>query len=109
VDASLLVASVLIGAAAYRAWRIIALDQITDPIRVWLIRREGRFWEFVGDLIGCVFCLGFWMAGIGAILVSFGRWSVIETVVVWAAASAVAGLLGEVDGLLTRQSESSGL
>lgn len=109
MDAGLIVASLLIGLAAYRGWRIVGKDQITEPFRVWLIRHDGRFWDFIGDLIGCAWCLGFWIAGAGTIVVSIGRWSVIETVIVWAAASAVAGLLGEVDGLLSRRSESSGL
>lgn len=108
MDIALLVASTLIGIAAYRAWRIVGKDQITEPIRAWLIDRDNRFAMFILDLIGCAWCLGFWIAGAVSILVAVGRWSVLETVIVWAAASGVAGLLGEVDGLLTRHAESQG-
>lgn len=108
MDAALLAASVLIGAAAYRAWRIVGKDQITEPFRVWLIRHDGRFWDFISDLIGCPWCLGFWLAGAITFLFS-GGWSIQQFAVVWLAASAVTGLLGMVDGLLGRQSESSGL
>lgn len=108
MDAGLLVASALIGLAAYRGWRIIGKDQITEPIRAWLIQRESRLAMFVLDLIGCAWCAGFWLAGIGAFVVFHHGGNVAHVVIVWLSASAVAGLLGMVDGLLTRRSESPG-
>lgn len=109
MSVGLLVASLLIGVAVFRVWRIIGKDQITEFVRVWLIQREGRISVFALDLIGCAWCLGFWLAGAATILIAIGRWTVLETLLVWAAASGIAGLLGEVDALLTHKSESSGL
>ena len=105
MHAGTLIAAALIGVASFRLWRIIAKDQIAEPVRVWLLRREGRVWTWIQDLVTCPWCLGWWIAGTLAILMSIERWEPIETVIVWCVASAVTGLLGEVDQLLANKLE----
>ncbi len=54
--------------AAYRLFRLAAWDTITEPIRWWVtgyddhggMRRRRPDW--IGDLWGCPFCLGFWIS-----------------------------------------------
>lgn len=94
----LLLAAVLLGLASFRAWRIVATDQITEPLRVRLLMAEGRFWTFVSDLTFCPWCLGWWIAGAGAAgLAVTAGWSPLEFALVWLAASAVCGLVAKQD------------
>jgi len=100
----LLVAIAVVGLAAYRIWRIVGRDQIGDPIRVWLIRRPGPVWTVIGDLLGCVWCLGFWLSGVIAVIALWGE-PLLHIGLVWCAGSVVAGLLGEIDDVLSRKAE----
>ncbi len=50
---------VLLGLAAYRTWRLIAEDTITEPVRQRLVRRE-----YVSELVSCPWCLGSWIAAV---------------------------------------------
>lgn len=94
-----LIASALLGLATYRAWRIPALDQITEPLRSALISREGRWWVFLTDMILCPWCLGFWIAGAGAITLTVTQgWDLLGLVLVWLSASALAGVIAGVTG-----------
>lgn len=67
--------TVLLALAAYRVWRLVALDDITEPLRAFLVGSddddpedpigtevEGGYWEALDDFIACPFCLGFWTA-----------------------------------------------
>jgi hypothetical protein len=101
----MLIAVILIGLASYRLWRIVGRDQIADPIRVWLINREGRFWTFVGDLLHCAWCLGWWLAGAITVALFWGS-PLLHIALIWCGASAVAGLLGMLDDLLSRRLEA---
>jgi hypothetical protein len=50
--------AVLLGLAAWRAWHLLALDDITDrPRRYVTNERDGLL-----DFIECPYCLGFWVA-----------------------------------------------
>lgn len=101
----LLIATVLIGLASYRLWRIIGRDQIADPVRVWLIGREGPAWAFVGDLLNCAWCLGWWLAGAITIAVLWGS-PLLHIGLVWCGSSALAGLFGVLDDLMSRRLEA---
>lgn len=100
-----LIAVAVIGLAAYRLWRIVGRDQITDPFRAWLMAREGRVWDFVEGLLHCAWCLGWWLAGAITIALFWGS-PLLHIVLVWCGASAVAGLLGALDDLLSRRLET---
>jgi hypothetical protein len=84
--------------AVYRVWRIIAVDQITEPIRARFIFRDGRVWRWVADLIGCAFCLGWWLSGVAAVAyvgaLGLSGWWVW---LLWPAVSCVVGFLGKID------------
>ncbi len=66
-------ALVLLGLAAYRTWRLLAEDDITDKARRY-VTRLGPKWQQEGDpipdgyrfkamqFINCPWCLGFWAA-----------------------------------------------
>ena len=85
--------------AVYRVWRIIAVDQITEPIRARFIWREGRVWQWIADLIGCPWCLGWWLSGVAAaayvVALGLSWWWVL---LLWPAVSCVVGFLGKVEG-----------
>lgn len=94
----LVLAAVLVGAAGYRAWRIFGLDSITEPLRAKLLEREGRVATFIADLIMCPWCLGWWICGALAAMVTLALgWSVSAFILVWLASSTVCGLLGGRD------------
>lgn len=92
-----LIATLLIGVAGYRLWRVIALDEITEPIRNWLHgrRRNLRMVNGVLALSYCVWCLGWWITGaLSAVVIYWQDWSWWSLVLLWPAGSAVAGILG---------------
>lgn len=95
----LAVASALIGAAGYRAWRIFGLDTITEPARAWLIARDDRpAVRWFTDLILCPWCLGWWICGVLTIVVALAlNWTALAAVLVWLASSTVCGMLGGRD------------
>ena len=91
------VAALLLGVAVHRAWRVIALDQITEPLRARLIEREGRGWEFLTDMVLCPWCLGFWIAGAGALTLTLTQgWPILGLLLVWLASSGIAGILASL-------------
>jgi hypothetical protein len=84
--------------AVYRVWRIIAVDQITEPIRARIIFRTSRLWDWIADLITCPWCLGFHLSGIAAVAyvgaLGLSWWWVV---LLWPAVSCVVGFLGKLD------------
>lgn len=115
----ILLYALLIGLAAYRAYRIIAEDSITEPLRDWLYDTEKRVtishpagkgaWieertqhrhvrSFLADLFTCPWCIGFWYCGIGAWLVAdLENYNPAEFALVWLAASGICGLTKGID------------
>lgn len=55
----MIVFAVIIGAASYRLWRLVAEDAITEPAREWVLERSP---EKVRELVECPWCLGSWVA-----------------------------------------------
>lgn len=91
---NLLCYSILIGLASWRSWRIAALDIITERPRNWLYGKAdfNVVAGFFADLIGCVYCLGFWLACVGAWLVSdLMDYGIVEFSLLALAGSAIAG------------------
>lgn len=84
--------------AVYRLWRIIAVDQITEPIRARFIWRDGAVWQWIADLIGCAFCLGWWLSGVASVAyvgaLGLSWWWVW---LLWPAVSCVVGFMEKLD------------
>lgn len=95
----LLAASVLVGLASYRVWRIIALDQITEPFRAPLLTRTDQGWaRWLMDGITCAFCLGWWInVAVGFAVALWMDWNAAECALVWFASSTVTGILARGD------------
>lgn len=87
----------LLALATYRVWRLVAVDQITEPIRARFIFRDGRLWQWVADLVGCPWCLGWWLSGVASVayvmVLGLGWW----WVVLWPAVSCVVGFLHRLE------------
>lgn len=93
----LLVASVLVALAAYRVWRLIGIDQITETLRAPLVESDSRLATFMLDLIGCAWCLGWWIClVIVALIQQWQGWG-FEALLVWAASSTIVGFLGKLE------------
>lgn len=101
---SSITATLLIGVAAYRLWRLLALDVITMPIRAWLFNIdpdddtvEPRF-VFALSFLRCPWCLGSWIAaGLTIAADTVLADGVAEPALVGIAAAAVTGMIGSRD------------
>lgn len=91
--------TLLIGLATYRLWRLVAEDNILDGPRDRLYDRvDGPVSRWFADMVSCVWCLGFWIAGgMTATAALAYDWDLLVSLVVWVAASAVAGFAGRLD------------
>ncbi|MGC0418396.1 DUF1360 domain-containing protein [Embleya sp. AB8] len=76
-----LAALVVLAAATYRATALAVHDSILNPVRDrifdWRNRRPGsKVRDLVVDLISCVYCMGWWIAGafLGVWLVATDTW-----------------------------------
>ena len=67
---------VLLALAAWRAWHLIALDDLTDRPRRYVTKGRDKLLDF----IECPYCLGFWTAL--AWVIAFAIW---DTGTLWAA------------------------
>lgn len=85
----------LLGLAAYRTWRIVGEDTITERLRkqfAWKFNKSGGPTRSVAvlDFISCPWCLGFWIA-----LAWWGAWQLWpHATLVAAGAMAVAAVVG---------------
>lgn len=93
---------VVLALAAYRAWRIVALDDITKSWRGRILGYDDtghkNRWpanrKTLGNFIKCPFCLGFWIAL--AAWLCFRAWPHDTLLVAWPLAlSALAGLVAK--------------
>lgn len=50
--------SFLLFAAAYRVWRLLAVDTILDPVRDRLFPNHDSYWSI---FLSCPWCAGFWV------------------------------------------------
>lgn len=56
-------ATLLLALAAYRSWRLLAQDEITDRPREWVLSRLPGVWGDEARLfVSCPWCLGAWVA-----------------------------------------------
>lgn len=93
-----LVWAVVIGLAAFRLYRIAGVDSITEPIHGRLNASNHPVAQWVSELVGCPWCIGFWasvaLTVAGALL---GLYTWPEAVPIALAASTVCGVTGSVD------------
>lgn len=93
----LLVALLPLALASWRIWRIIAVDDITEPIRSRVMWRGGRRWGRLMDGLMCAWCLGFWISGAMSAAYVFGAglsWWLFP--VGWLAVSAGVGITNTI-------------
>lgn len=81
---------ILIGAAAYRLWRLVAEDSITEAPREWVLERSPGWVE---EMVACPWCLGSWVA-FGLTWLTDATIGVPAPVLVALAAAVVVGWLG---------------
>lgn len=92
---------ILLGIAAYRLTQLGVHDSILDPGRERLADWHAKNLDskprgFLMQLIGCVYCLGWWMSGaaLGAYLLATGTWGAVHWLghgIEWFAVSRRAG------------------
>lgn len=101
---------VLLALACYRVTRLVTTDKITDPIfervrwsfeRRWYAKHDedGSQTEWNSKLafmLSCPWCLGFWVSGLGTLLVSLA-YGLDYPILTWLALSTVVGFLGRID------------
>ena len=79
--------------AVYRLSELVAHDEITEVIRLWLGRKAAsnrKVWIFFAKLARCPLCIREWISAIAAYL--YGQWvvenvGVMEILVLWLAVS----------------------
>lgn len=84
--------AVLIALTAYRIWRLVALDAVTDSLRLRFVPPASKRELF----LECPWCLGTWLAAV----VWGVTWAFVPLVapgLVLGAATALVGLFGTVD------------
>lgn len=86
-----LVASVVCGLVGYRAWRLVAVDDLADGLRRRVLDDRPHLDAFVM----CHWCAGFWLTG-AVVLVAAATVGVEAPWLVWPAAAVVAAGLAEV-------------
>lgn len=89
--------ALLLALAAHRLWRLLAWDELTEPLRLRLVRyNKPRYRADLAHWIQCGWCLGFWVS-----LAWWGAWQVWQHGTVVAAVpfalSVVVGLLARFD------------
>lgn len=109
---------ILLALACYRVTRLVTTDKIAEPVfeplrqRLedrWIRRntRPGSPEEFdavesdkwnskLAFLLSCPWCLGFWVSGVGTLLVSLA-YGLDYSILTWLAVSTVVGFLGRFD------------
>lgn len=61
---------VVLVAATYRVWRLLAIDRILDaPRNRVLIDKDGDWREGLVEFVTCPWCFGFWL-----VLATWGAW-----------------------------------
>lgn len=101
---------ILLALACYRVTRLVTTDKITEPIfdkirfgleRRWYAKHgpvgsDTHFNSKLAFLLSCPWCLGFWISGVGTLLVSLA-YGLDYPIITWFAMSTVIGFLGRFD------------
>jgi len=99
-------ALILLALAAFRVWRLLALDTITDQLRRRVTRlgdwsgggsTPSLYRERLGAFLQCPWCLGFWVVVVWwAAWVAYPHWVLVAAVPF--GLSALVGLAGHFTG-----------
>lgn len=101
---------ILLALACYRVTRLVTTDKITealfDRLRFGLERRwhekhdepgsATHFNSKIAFMLACPWCLGFWVSGVGTLLVSLA-YGLDYSILTWLAVSTVVGFFGRFD------------
>lgn len=87
----------LLALAAYRSWRLLAVDTILDRPRAWLVRSEGA-----SEWLNCPWCSGAWVA-----LIWWAAWfayphGALVATVPFALSAALAAVAQTLDALASK-------
>ena len=88
MTAATVVEVAVFGLVAFRLWRVVGADTITEPLRERIGERARGFLE-------CPWCAGFWVAAATVAAAWTFGWVTGPPVVVAVAAAAVVGLIGD--------------
>lgn len=99
-----------LGFASARATQLIVHDTIADPVRarleLWHARKfDSRVRSFVRDLLGCVYCSGWWLSLVTVLvyLTATESWGdaplLVHAIECWAVAG-IQALLNRIDDTL---------
>lgn len=92
---------VALSLAAFRVWRLIGRDSITEPVRDWIGDRFKPTSKLL-ELLTCSWCLGTWIALLATFAVHHWLVTLEPHWLLWAVAVAgVVGLLGLIDEKLS--------
>ena len=88
----------LLSGAAFRVWRLIGADTLTEPLRDRVTRLDelerGGYRRGLDEWLHCPWCLGFWV-----ILLWWGLWLLCPGLILWLsvplAASALIALVAQ--------------
>lgn len=78
----------LLALAAYRTWKLVGDDVITERPRDWLKTKS----EYAYDFLTCPWCLGFWIG-----LAWWAAWEAWDDTLIPAAALSVTALVGIIE------------
>jgi hypothetical protein len=90
-----MVETLLVGAAAYRVWRLVGQDSITWPVRRYLDPNAGRIRAWFYELVTCPWCLGSWVAIAAAFATDAVGWTTTPPLLLGFAAAVVVGVIGD--------------
>lgn len=96
---TLIIWTAMIGLAAFRLWRLLAIDSITEPIHGRINALTTPAGQWLNQLWSCPWCLGFWISA----ALTWGTWwaitpySIAEAILITFAASTITGLTARLD------------
>lgn len=99
----------LLGLAAFRLTRLIVFDKIAEPFRrpffteveekdskghteIYLVPKENGIRHWIGELLSCYFCTGFWVS-LFLTFLYFSHWKIGEFLVILFAVAAVGSVI----------------
>jgi len=90
--------AVLLAGAAFRMWRLLAVDTVLDRPRDWYVKADNSttYMQGLDEFIRCPWCLGFWVATGWWVAWLIWPHGVLVVATWWAIAAAV-GLLAKLD------------
>lgn len=90
---------VIIGLSAFRIWRLLAIDTITEPLHGRINAMTTPAGQWLNQLWSCAWCLGFWISAAltGAVWWTMAPYSIGEAIMITFAASTIVGFVARLD------------